>query len=65
MNNILYLAPLQGYTELEFRRAWSKFFTGFNLALSPFIPLVEGDRFRSHHQGNKWAESQIVPGKKL
>ncbi len=49
MNNILYLAPLQGYTELEFRRAWSKFFTGFDLALSPFIPLVEGERFRSHH----------------
>ena len=48
MNNILYLAPLQGYTELEFRRSWSKFFTGFDLALSPFIPLAEGDRFRSH-----------------
>jgi tRNA-dihydrouridine synthase len=49
MNNILYLSPLQGYTELEFRRAWSKFFIGFDLSLSPFIPLVEGARFRNQH----------------
>jgi len=65
MSHILYLAPLQGYTELEFRRAWSKFFTGFDLALSPFIPLVEGARFRNQHlrdvlpDSNK--ELQVIP----
>ena len=65
MNQTLYLAPLQGYTELEFRRAWSKFFTGFDLAVSPFIPLVEGAKFRSHHlrdvmpDGNK--DMPLIP----
>jgi len=65
MNKILYLAPLQGYTELEFRRAWSKFFTGFDLAVSPFIPLVEGTKFKAVHlrdvllDGNK--ELRVIP----
>jgi len=45
----LYLAPLQGYTEIEFRRAWSQFFTGTDVAVSPFIPLAESFRFRSTH----------------
>ena len=41
-----HLAPLQGYTEVEFRRAWSTVFSGFDDAMSPFIPLAEGFRFR-------------------
>ncbi len=45
----LYLAPLQGYTEIEFRRAWSSLFTGIDVAVSPFIPLAESIRFRSAH----------------
>jgi tRNA-dihydrouridine synthase len=44
-----HLAPLQGYTEVEFRRAWSSVFTGFDDAMSPFIPLAEGIRFREKH----------------
>ncbi len=43
------MAPLQGYTEVEFRRAWSNVFTGFDDAMSPFIPLAEGFRFRQKH----------------
>ncbi len=46
---MIYLAPLQGYTEVEFRRAWSSFFTGLDAAVSPFIPLAEGFRFRNAH----------------
>ena len=45
----LYLAPLQGYTEIEFRRAWSQFFNGIDVAVSPFIPLAESFRFRGKH----------------
>jgi len=45
----LYLAPLQGYTEIEFRRSWSQFFAGIDVAVSPFIPLAESLRFRSAH----------------
>lgn len=46
---MLILAPLQGYTEVEFRRAWSRVFVGFDFAVSPFIPLAEGSRFRDRH----------------
>ncbi|MCF8366519.1 MAG: tRNA-dihydrouridine synthase family protein [Bacteroidales bacterium] len=46
---MLLLAPLQGYTEVEFRRAWSTVFSGIDLAVSPFIPLAEGIRFRDKH----------------
>ncbi len=46
---MLFLAPLQGYTEVEFRRAWSTVFTGIDIAVSPFIPLAEGIRFRDKH----------------
>lgn len=46
---MIYLAPLQGYTEVGFRRAWSNLFTGIDMAVSPFIPLAEGMRFRNSH----------------
>lgn len=46
---MLYLAPLQGYTEVEFRRAYSTVFGGIQAAVSPFIPLASGARFRLKH----------------
>ncbi len=45
----LILAPLQGYTETAFRNAWSSVFTGIDYAVSPFIPLAAGSRFRMAH----------------
>jgi tRNA-dihydrouridine synthase B len=45
----LILAPLQGYTENAFRNAWSSVFTGLDYAVSPFIPLAAGSRFRMAH----------------
>ncbi len=46
---MIYLAPLQGYTEVEFRMAWSSFFTGIDVAVSPFIPLAESLVFKAKH----------------
>jgi tRNA-dihydrouridine synthase B len=46
---MIYLAPLQGYTEAPFRLAWSAFFSGIDMAVSPFIPLSENLVFRSKH----------------
>jgi tRNA-dihydrouridine synthase B len=46
---MIYLAPLQGYTEIEFRLAWSAFFTGIDVAVSPFIPLSESLVFKPKH----------------
>ncbi len=46
---MFYLAPLQGYTEIPFRLAWSAFFSGIDTAVSPFIPLSENLVFKSKH----------------
>lgn len=46
---MIYLAPLQGYTEVEFRTAWSAFFSGVDLAVSPFIPLSASIVFKPAH----------------
>lgn len=43
------LAPMQGLTEVEFRRAYSNLFSGIDFAVSPFIPLAQGIRFRITH----------------
>lgn len=43
------MAPLQGLTEAEFRRAWSRHFSGIHQMMSPFIALAEGSRFRQQH----------------
>lgn len=40
---ILYLAPLQGYTESYFRNAYSKYFDSFDHSIAPFIPAGRGD----------------------
>jgi len=43
---ILYLAPLQGYTESYFRNAYSKYFDCFDHAIAPFIPAGKGDSIK-------------------
>jgi len=40
---LLYLAPLQGYTESYFRNAFSRYFDSFDLAIAPFIPAGKGE----------------------
>jgi len=44
---ILYLAPLQGYTESYFRNAFSRYFDSFDHAIAPFIPSGRGDTIKS------------------
>jgi tRNA-dihydrouridine synthase len=36
----LILAPLRGYTDVVFRKVWSRHFGGFDRAMAPFIPTV-------------------------
>ena len=43
---ILYLAPLQGYTEAYFRNAYSKYFDSFDHSIAPFIPAGKGDHIK-------------------
>ncbi|NOR88313.1 MAG: tRNA-dihydrouridine synthase family protein [Bacteroidales bacterium] len=44
---ILYLAPLQGYTESYFRNAYSRYFDSFDQAIAPFIPAGLGDNIKA------------------
>jgi tRNA-dihydrouridine synthase len=39
---ILYLAPLQGLTEQGYRNSYSRFFSGVDLAVAPFISTLHG-----------------------
>lgn len=43
---VLYLAPLQGYTEAYFRNAFSKYFDSFDHSIAPFIASGKGDNIK-------------------
>lgn len=45
----LWLGPLQGFTEREFRKVYAKHFPGFDIAVSPFIPLTTGEKIKPVH----------------
>jgi tRNA-dihydrouridine synthase len=44
---ILYLAPLQGFTDRVFRNSFSRFFKGFDLSIAPFISALHGGRYKN------------------
>ncbi|MBI9036593.1 MAG: tRNA-dihydrouridine synthase family protein [Bacteroidales bacterium] len=46
---MLYLAPLQGYTDYIFRNVYNNFFEGIDVAISPFVTLVEGKHVKRSH----------------
>lgn len=43
---ILYLAPLQGFTDVTFRNSYSAFFPGFDISIAPFISALPGGRYK-------------------
>jgi len=46
----LSLAPLQGYTDLVFRRAFAKYIGGIDQFYTPFLVLQNGDALKSSHR---------------
>jgi len=44
---MLFLAPMHGYTDYVFRNTYAKYFHGIDMAVSPFIALVEGRRVKT------------------
>lgn len=45
----LYLAPIQGFTDVAFRNTFADFFDGFDLAVAPFISTTHGHRIKNTH----------------
>jgi len=45
----LYLAPLRGFTDYNYRNTFTGHFGGFDGALAPFLPTVTADRFKPSH----------------
>ncbi len=41
---MLILAPLQGYTDFVFRNVYNRYYSGIDLALSPFISMMHGKK---------------------
>lgn len=46
---MIYLAPLQGLTNYIFRNSYHRFFDGIDIAVSPFVSLVDGKRVKKTH----------------
>lgn len=46
MSPRLFLAPLQGVTNRVFRNAYCRYFSGFDIAVAPFIPTSNARRIR-------------------
>lgn len=44
MEPVVYLAPMQGYTDVVFRQTCAQFFDGIDLAVAPFITPLKGRR---------------------
>jgi tRNA-dihydrouridine synthase len=47
--NKLWLAPLKGFTDAVFRRAYARHFEGFDAAVAPFITAAPADRLTENH----------------
>ncbi len=45
----LYLAPLRGITDYIYRNTFSRHFTGFDAAVTPFIPTLKAIRAKPSH----------------
>lgn len=56
MDTLLYLAPLQGYTEAYFRNAYQHYFKAFDGAVSPFIPSGLGTKVKHARIRDLWKE---------
>jgi len=63
INMKLSLAPLQGFTDLVFRRAFAKYIGGIDQFYTPFLVLQNGDKLKSSHQREiePKIEEKLVP----
>jgi len=59
----LSLAPLQGFTDLVFRRAFAKHIGGIDQFYTPFLVLQNGDRLKSSHRRevDPKVEENLIP----
>lgn len=59
------MAPMKGFTDWVFRRAFSEHFSGFDLAVSPFIASKRDCPVRRRHVRDVWPENNaglpVVP----
>lgn len=46
METILYLAPIRGITDAAYRDVFARYFTGFDLAMAPFLTTYQGNRIK-------------------
>jgi len=53
-NPIIYLAPLQGFTDFVYRKTYAKIFTGVDAFFIPYISLKNNEVLRKH-------EKEILP----
>ncbi len=56
---MIFLAPLQGFTNYVFRNTYSKHFKGIDIAVAPFVSLVKGKKVKLTHIQDLLPENNI------
>ena len=54
--DVLWLAPMLGFTEYHFRNTYSRHFSGIDAAVMPFVTLVEGRNVKVDHIKDVWKQ---------
>ncbi|HAG16055.1 MAG TPA: tRNA dihydrouridine synthase DusB [Bacteroidales bacterium] len=54
---MIFLAPMQGYTDFFFRNAYSRHFSGIDKSIAPFIPSGLGEQIKHRRIQDLWKEN--------
>ncbi|MBF0478949.1 MAG: tRNA-dihydrouridine synthase family protein [Candidatus Omnitrophica bacterium] len=63
MSNILYMAPIQGATNYIYRNTYSKFFSGYDVAVTPFLASSPGKMVKRDRLKDIWPKNNEFKGK--
>lgn len=53
----IWLAPMLGFTEYQFRNVYTKHFRGLDAIVMPFVTLVEGRKVKIEHIKDVWRQN--------
>lgn len=61
---MIFLAPLHGFTDFTFRNVYQRHYSGIDVAISPFIPLTQGEKGvirKAKDVCPEWNKMPVIP----
>jgi len=61
---MIFLAPLHGFTDVTFRNVYQRHYSGIDVAISPFIPLTQGEKGvirKAKDVCPEWNKMPVIP----